>query len=122
MEVDDHGPTAADDGRLIRPFSLTGGRTRPSRSDFAMTSQVVAVPTMEPAELEPEHLSIMRECARPVSVAEIAAHTDLPLGVLRILISDLLDRGHVMVHASPWQLHRPDAETLRSVIERIRAL
>ncbi|MGV2387114.1 MAG UNVERIFIED_CONTAM: DUF742 domain-containing protein, partial [Thermobifida fusca] len=45
-----------DSGRLIRPYSLTRGRTRPSRSDFAMTSQVVAVPQVgQPAELEPEH-------------------------------------------------------------------
>ncbi|WP_184080079.1 DUF742 domain-containing protein [Nocardiopsis mwathae] len=122
MEVENSDPATADNGRLIRPFSLTGGRTRPSRTDFAMTSQVVAVPTMEPAELEPEHLSVMGECARPVSVAEVAARTRLPLGVLRILIADLLDRGHVMVHISPWQQHRPDAQTLRSVIERIRAL
>ncbi|GLU45754.1 DUF742 domain-containing protein [Nocardiopsis ansamitocini] len=110
-------------GRLIRPYSLTGGRTRPSRSDFAMTSQVVAVPMMRRAvELEPEHRAILVECARPASVAEISARVRLPLGVLRILLADLLDGGHVMVHESTWQRERPDAQTLRSVIDRIRAL
>ncbi|TDQ53424.1 DUF742 domain-containing protein [Actinorugispora endophytica] len=110
-------------GRLIRPYSLTGGRTRPSRSDLAMTSQVVAVPMMESdSELEPEHHSILRSCAAPVSVAELASRTRLPLGVLRILLSDLLDNGHVMVHESLWQRQRPDVQTLRSVIDRIRAL
>lgn len=109
-------------GRLIRPYSLTGGRTRPSRSDFAMTSQVVSVPAMASDELEPEHRSILHACATPASVAEVASRTRLPLGVLRILLADLLDNGHVMVHESIWQRQRPDVETLRLVIDRIRAL
>ncbi|AAZ55469.1 conserved hypothetical protein [Thermobifida fusca YX] len=112
-----------DSGRLIRPYSLTRGRTRPSRSDFAMTSQVVAVPQVgQPAELEPEHHAILEVCAAPVSVAELASRTKLPLGVLRILLSDLLDGGYVMVHESQWQRRRPDVHTLRTVLDRIRAL
>ncbi|UOE21858.1 DUF742 domain-containing protein [Thermobifida halotolerans] len=117
-------PGSPDDaGRLIRPYSLTRGRTRPSRSDFAMTSQVVAVPTVTPpTDLEPEHHLILRSCAAPASVAELASRTGLPLGVLRILLSDLLDGGHVMVHESQWQRRRPDVHTLRTVLDRIRAL
>lgn len=117
-----HSGEEPAEGSLIRPYSLTRGRTRPSRSDFAMTSQVVAVPTVDPVELEAEHHLILTACVRPVSVAEIAARTALPLGVLRILLADLLDQRHVMVHTSSWQQRRPDADTLRSVIDRIREL
>ncbi|USY17141.1 DUF742 domain-containing protein [Nocardiopsis exhalans] len=107
---------------LIRPYSLTGGRTRPSRTDFSMTSQVVAVPVVERLEVDAELELILSVCARPVSVAEVASYSGFPLGVLRVLLADLLDQGLVMVHTSDWERRRPDARTLRSVLERIREL
>ncbi|GHC80094.1 hypothetical protein GCM10007079_18810 [Nocardiopsis terrae] len=107
---------------LIRPYSLTGGRTRPSRSDFSMTSQVVAAPSVDAQEVDPELELILSVCARPVSVAELASRSGFPLGVLRVLLADLLDRGQVMVHTSGWERQRPDAQTLRMVLERIREL
>lgn len=107
---------------LIRPYSLTGGRTRPSRSDFSMTSQVVAVPSVERREVDPELELILSLCARPVSVAEVASRSGFALGVLRVLLADLLDQGLVVVHTSDWERQRPDARTLRSVLERIREL
>ncbi|MFE1467855.1 DUF742 domain-containing protein [Nocardiopsis dassonvillei] len=107
---------------LIRPYSLTGGRTRPSRTDFSMTSQVVAVAPAPAGEVDPELELILSLCARPVSVAEVASRSGFPLGVTRILLADLLDQGRVVVRTSDWERHRPDAETLRSVLERIRQL
>jgi len=107
---------------LIRPYSLTGGRTRPSRSDFSITSQVVAVPSVEPPEVDPELELILSLCARPLSVAEVASGTGFPLGVTRILLADLLDQGYVTVHTSAWERNRPDAATLRAVLDRIREL
>ena len=107
---------------LIRPYSLTGGRTRPSRSDFSMTSQVVAVPSVEPSEMDAELELILSVCVRPVSVAEVASRSGFPLGVLRVLLADLLDQGRVMVHTSDWERQRPDARTLRTVLDRIREL
>ncbi|NYH55096.1 MULTISPECIES: DUF742 domain-containing protein [Nocardiopsis] len=107
---------------LIRPYSLTGGRTRPSRSDFSMTSQVVAVPSVSREQVDPEVELILSLCARPVSVVEVASRSGFPLGVVRILLADLLDQGYVMVHTSNWERRRPDAGTLRSVLERIQQL
>ncbi|MET9795303.1 DUF742 domain-containing protein [Nocardiopsis alba] len=110
------------ESNLIRPYSLTGGRTRPSRGDLTVTSQVVAVPSMGSADLDPELELILSVCARPVSVAEVASRAGLPLGVLRVLLSDLLDQGRVVAHTSPWEHRRPDADTLRSVLDGIRRL
>lgn len=87
-----------------------------------MTSQVVAVPSLETVELDEELELILSVCVRPVSVAEVASRAGLPLGVLRVLLSDLLDQGRVMAHTSDWERRRPDARTLRSVLERIREL
>ncbi|WP_086003331.1 DUF742 domain-containing protein [Nocardiopsis halotolerans] len=107
---------------LIRPYSLTGGRVRPSRTDFSMTSQVVAVPRTRPVRVDPELELILSLCVRPVSVAEVASRAGFPLGVARVLLADLLDQGYVVVHTSGWESHRPDAQTLRSVLEGIRRL
>lgn len=115
-------PGWSAESSLIRPYSLTGGRTRPSRKDLTMTSQVVAVPSMESGELDQELELILSVCARPVSVAEVASRSGFALGVLRVLLSDLVDQGRVMVRTCDWEHHRPDTRMLRSVLDRMREL
>ena len=112
----------SDESSLIRPYSLTEGRTRPTRADLSVTTQVVAVPSVEPTELDPELEMILSMCVRPVPVAEVAARSGFALGVLRVLLSDLADQGRVMVHTYDRERHRPDADTLRSVLARIKEL
>ncbi|MBB6119894.1 DUF742 domain-containing protein [Nocardiopsis algeriensis] len=116
---DEEWPPDAD---LMRPYSLTGGRTRPSRTDLALTAQVVSVPGSLPSGADPELELIVSLCVHPLSVAEVASRAGLPLGVTRVLLADLADRGCVVVHTSSWEYRRPDTATLRSVLERIREL
>ncbi|AJE42317.1 MULTISPECIES: DUF742 domain-containing protein [Streptomyces] len=87
-------------GRLVRPFALTGGRTRPSRADFTLITMVTAVdpPPERAARPQPEHLRILRWCAEPTSVAELAAHLDLSVSVVVIMLCDLLEAGRISVH------------------------
>ncbi|MFF3499758.1 DUF742 domain-containing protein [Streptomyces sp. NPDC003247] len=82
-------------GRLVRPFTLTGGRTRPSRADFTLITTVTAVdpPPERATRPQPEHTRILRLCARPVAVAELAARLDLPVSVVVIMLCDLLEAG-----------------------------
>src|SRR6266511_940139 len=85
----------AEAGPVVRPYAMTGGRTRPTSGEFDLISLVVAtrpVSTMDTG-LGPEHLAIMDLCRHPLSVAEVAAHLDLPLVIVRVLLSDLLDNG-----------------------------
>ena len=42
----------------------------------------------------------MQLCYEPRSVAEIAAHMSVPPGVVKVLVSDLLDEMLVVVHAT----------------------
>lgn len=86
-------------GRLVRPFTLTGGRTRPSRADFTLITTVTAAdPQPETAARpQPEHLRILRLCARPMAVAELAARLDLPVSVVVIMLCDLLEAGRITV-------------------------
>ncbi|MFE1955361.1 DUF742 domain-containing protein, partial [Streptomyces sp. NPDC059524] len=73
--------------------------------------------------LSPEHVEIVHLCRdRPQSVAELAAELDLPIGVVRVLIGDLV--GEELVHVTrpvpPAEL--PDESILRDVINGLRAL
>ncbi|GAA4323367.1 DUF742 domain-containing protein [Streptomyces venetus] len=105
-------------GRLVRPFTLTGGRTRPSRTDFTLIATVTAVDPQPVAAVrcQPEHNRILRLCAEPVAVAELAARLDLPVSVVVILLCDLLEAGRITVRA-PRLVSRttPDLDLLQKV-------
>lgn len=107
---------------LIRPYSLTDGRTRPSRSDLPLAAQVVSVPAVEEPQVDTELREVLTMCVHPVSVAEVAARAALPLGVVRVLMSDLLDQGLLMVHEAGPTGERPSLDTLRLILERMREL
>ncbi|WP_407699561.1 DUF742 domain-containing protein [Streptomyces ferrugineus] len=105
-------------GRLVRPFTLTGGRTRPSRSDFTLITTVTAVdpPPERAPRPQPEQLRILRRCARPIAVAELAAHLDLPVSVVAIMLCDLLEAGLITVHPPhPVTPRTPDLDLLQKV-------
>jgi hypothetical protein len=104
-------------GRLVRPFTLTGGRTRPSRADFTLITTVTAVdpPPERVARPQPEHARILRLCARPVAVAELAAHLDLPVSVVVIMLCDLLEAGLITARPPRSVAGTQDLELLQKV-------
>lgn len=105
-------------GPLVRPYTITSGRT-PAGNTLDLSTQVMTLQSeQEPAGLGPEHLAITRLCRRPLSIAEIAVYVKLPLGVVRVLCSDLIDRGLVITR-SPSQVpaQAPDHETLQAVLD-----
>lgn len=128
-EPDDWPDDEAEQGRLVRPYTLTGGRTWHAESGaFDVIAQIAAAEEHEQtgdddlAE-DPEHQAILELVrARPLSVAEIAAETDLPLGVVRILLGDLLDAGLITVSRPVPAAQLPDVRILHEVIQGLRAL
>lgn len=73
--------------------------------------------------LAPEHIDIVVRCRRaPQSVAELAAELDLPVGVVRVLIGDLIDADWVRVSRPVPPAELPDESILREVIDGLRAL
>ena len=51
----------------------------------------------DPVRLGPEHLSLLRHCQRPATVADLASDLDLAVGVVQVLVADLRERGLVSV-------------------------
>ncbi|MEU2183814.1 DUF742 domain-containing protein [Streptomyces thermolilacinus] len=118
----------ADAGPLVRPYAMTGGRTRPAAGAvrFDLIALVAAVPEPPAAEetlLGPEHRTLLALCrAGTQSVADLAAESDLPVGVVRVLLGDLLEAALVTVHRPVPAAELPDEEILREVIHGLRAL
>jgi hypothetical protein len=105
-------------GRLVRPFALTGGRTRPSRADFTLITTVTAVspPPDGSPRPQPEQRRILRRCERPVAVAELAALLDLPVSVTVIMLCDLLEAGLITARPPhPVSSRTPDLDLLQKV-------
>lgn len=109
-------------GPLVRPYAVTGGRTRPSGRELDLITLVVAVPAEESPAAAPDHERVLDACAEPQSVAEVAAHLELPLGVAKVLISDLLDRGRLEVRSDWGTSVAPDTQVIQQVLDGIKTL
>jgi hypothetical protein len=112
-----------DAGPVVRPYALTGGRTRPSGQRFDLLDMVRAVhgATRELSRLAPEQAELLQRCQMPAPLAELAAGLDLPVGVIRVLVADLRERGLVTLHrAQPAGLN--DLKILQEVVDGLRRI
>ena len=116
--------------RTVRPYALTGGRVRSERSDYPLEALVEMLPAAASAQgLTPEKRAILQHASHGyISVAELSALLHLPLGVTRVVVSDLADAGFVKVHtsdpveASTGQSPALSLSVLESVLNGISAL
>ncbi|GAA1506011.1 DUF742 domain-containing protein [Sphaerisporangium rubeum] len=112
-----------DAGPLVRPYTVTRGRTRPTGPDFDMMALVTAVPGTRPRHgLGPEHMRLLRMCAEPTSVVDLASDSGLPLTVTRVLLGDLREQRLVSVRTPAGVASLPQERILREVIQGLRAL
>ena len=102
---------------LVRPYTLTSGRT----------DTTVDLPVEAPIQTLQSALShrwpsgdvrglICQLCTRSPSVAEISANLDLPLGVARVLVGDLVTSGYLRVQTTLTD--RSSADERRDLIGR----
>ncbi|WP_035806293.1 DUF742 domain-containing protein [Kitasatospora mediocidica] len=89
---------------MVRPYTITRGRTAPERDDLTLITVLTTV--QEPgdtgrqsARLQPEHRVILDRCRQPAAVAEVAADLDLPVSVTKILLGDLIAQGLLLARA-----------------------
>ncbi|MFF4569891.1 DUF742 domain-containing protein [Streptomyces sp. NPDC001410] len=116
-------------GSMVRPYTVTRGRTRPSdRHTIDLMSRVTALEPNGAAHPELDHartvlLDLIRRGARPV--AELAADADLPLTVVRVLLGDLAEAGLIRIDEPrrlPVSGPAADPGLLREIMARLKEL
>lgn len=118
--VRDEKSSAADevDEQVVRPFMMTSGRTTPLVDGLRLETLVRATPAALSAPLHFELERVVRLCQRPHSIAEIGAALRVPVGVARVLVSDLVSAGHAAVN-EPNQLSVAALERIRDLVRAL---
>ncbi|MFH0246048.1 DUF742 domain-containing protein [Streptomyces sp. HK10] len=113
---------------LVRPYVVTGGRFAPSRNHFDHITLVVrGARGLSRAELGPEQCRVLDLLGSgALSVAEIGHHLGLPISVLRVLLSELMEHGHITTQStiltpSGPLADGPDRDLLEAVLAGLRA-
>ena len=104
----------------VRPFIMTGGRTRAERRDLRVETLLQSGSTEIPETLNTEQVEILRACIQPISVAEVAVKLGLVLGVVTVLAGDLITEGLLEVHQTdPVEI---ELDALTRMLERVKNL
>jgi hypothetical protein len=101
--------------RPVRSYVLTGGRTAPSRNTIRPETLVVAAEPRKqlPISASRTERALFGMCQRLLSLAEAAAHLDLPVSVVVVVASDLVDSGYLTVRT------RAAAPVSREILEEL---
>lgn len=125
----DEDPMGADArgaaGRVsrVRPYTLTRGRTR---SEYVLLVETLVTTLDCPQEGArhdmPEVAQIVELCRGVRSIAEVSALLGIPLGVVRVLVSDLAHQRRISVYQTDHSAGRPDRALLERVLGGLRKL
>ncbi|WP_137991715.1 DUF742 domain-containing protein [Streptomyces vilmorinianum] len=113
-------PEAAE---LVRPYVITKGRGLPDEAQLSLITLVTAAgdDQQRPTRLSPEEQSLLDLCtAGYLSVAEIAGHTRLPMGVVKILLSALTEGGYLITRPPVQRASLADKQILEEVLHGLR--
>lgn len=120
------GPDRKDTGwldpeadRLVRPYTVSNGRTAPSLA-LDMLTMVRATGSTGRLDLTPEHAMVLALSRAPVTVSEIGARLRLPVAVAKILLADLIDQGAVSARPPVPAAELVDPEILQRVLDGLR--
>jgi hypothetical protein len=105
-------------GRMVRPYTVSEGRTEPTRH-FDLMTMIVATGTELRGGLGLDHTRVLELCRAPVTVAELAGLTRMPATVVKVLLSDLVERGAVVTRpfnlAMQGSSSAPDLDLLEAL-------
>ncbi|MCK7621539.1 DUF742 domain-containing protein [Streptomyces sp. RS10V-4] len=123
MTTDDEPELVHEAAELVRPYVITNGRDLVDDSAFSLLTLVtVAQDPPRTKPLDPEKLRLLELCAGGfLSIAEIAGHAGLPVGVVKILVFDLTEEGHLYVRAPIPSAQLVDRQILEEVLNGLQA-
>ncbi|POX39264.1 DUF742 domain-containing protein [Streptomyces sp. Ru73] len=109
--------------RLVPAYLATGGRARPSRNTLDRLTVLYGATVTAPAGLRPEALRLLA-LLRPgaLTLAETASHLRLPVSVVKVLVADLVDAGHLHARSPIPEAEQIDRQILERVLDGLRTL
>lgn len=106
---------------LVRLHVVTGGRARPTRNIFDLVTLVMAARS-DLTGLNPEKRRVLELCrGGALSVAEVAGHLSLPVSATKVLLSDLVDSGHIVTRVGGSDGGKDSTRLLQEVLDGLRA-
>ncbi|SFC62286.1 DUF742 domain-containing protein [Streptomyces aidingensis] len=109
---------------MVRSYTATGGRAIPSRATLDEATLLKADPKLPMAGLNAQSHRVMDLCrAGVLSVAEVAAHLQMPGAVTKVIVSALVDSGH-LVAVAPFvpAAQKHDREFLKKVLRGLQSI
>ncbi|MGW4563185.1 DUF742 domain-containing protein [Streptomyces sp. NPDC004561] len=109
---------------LVPLFVIANGRSLPPEHAYERTALVSASEDAAASvrTLSPEARQVLELVMDGfLSVAEVAAHTHLPLGVVRILLAQMEESGLIVARKPVPVAERVDREVLSAVLDGLRA-
>jgi len=109
-------PDDAHTGRMVRPYAMTGGRTAADVATISLEAQIHVSGTQPAGKLYRwEAARILQLAVTPIALIELSARASIPIGVARVIVSDLADDGALVVQ-------RPATlPTYTSLLEKVLA-
>lgn len=103
-------------GRLVRPYAMTRGRTAADVATISLEAQIQVSGDVPPGKLYRwEAARILELAASPIALIELSARASIPIGVARVIVSDLAQDGALVVQ-------RPTTQpTYTSLLEKVLA-
>lgn len=109
-------------GRMVRPYTMTGGRVGTRTDRIALEALVAATPDgmRRRSEYRWESAEIVARSRQETAVIELAALLEVPIGVVKVLVADLREQGAVSITDPPLQ--RPtnsDGEVYTDLLQKV---
>lgn len=107
---------------LVRPYVITNGRGLPDNDQFNLITLVTASEKRPSSHYDPEKHRLLDLCGGGyLSVAEIAGHLGLPIGIVKVLLSDLSSDGYLVTRAPAPPAQLVDVSVLQEVLDGLQA-
>lgn len=103
----------------VRPYLLTGGRTRASNEDLPVET-IVESTVGAHTKLRPEYRRMAMVAKEPHTIAELSTKLGIPIVVAQVLASDMVEKGHLRVVTDEEQ--EAEASLLQQLIDGIKSL
>lgn len=111
-------------GSAPRPDTAAVGRPEPAGGQFFDLLAIVVAreeADHDPGRSNPSERKLLALCQRPITVADLVADMELPVDVVRALLTDLATRGTITIAAArPATAQRPASDVLKEVLKALR--